>query len=75
MIAVDDDLPDVWFACEFPERPYELGATLLCGEPCRACLVVATVELNRLNPLTETRANLASWHEIIGVLAGEVPAS
>jgi len=69
-----DELPDVWFACDFPERPYELGATLLCGKPCRACLVVAKVELNKLNPLTEDPRNLASWHEIVGILAGEQAA-
>lgn len=68
MIEIDD-IP--WYACDYPERPYSLGETLLCGEPCSACLVVAEIELNKLDPLTEDPRNLESWHYIVGVLAGD----
>jgi hypothetical protein len=69
-MGYDPDEPH--FACWFPEAPYTLGTTLLCGVPCSACLVVAEVELNKLNPLTADREMVAWWYGAVGVLAGEV---
>jgi len=63
------DIP--WRACDLGERPWD-GETPFCAEPCSGCLTIATVELNRLNPLTTDAAELAAWHEIIAVTSGEV---
>ena len=60
-----------WYPCEYPERPYVMGETLLCGTPCPACLIVAEIELNKLDPLTEDPRNLESWHYIVGMLVGD----
>lgn len=63
------DIP--WRACDLGERPWD-GETPFCCEPCPGCLVIATVELNKLNPLSTNPRDLADWHEIIAVTAGEV---
>ncbi len=70
-LPLEINLDDVWYACDYPERPYMYGDTLLCGRPCSACLVIAEVELNRLDPITAPRAAIEDWHYIISVLAGD----
>jgi hypothetical protein len=66
MARVADDMP--WFACEYPERPYELGVTLWCGEPCTGCLISAEMQLNLRDPLDMTERELALWDQIITTL-------
>lgn len=63
-----EDFP--WRACDLGEQPWD-GMTPFCCEACPGCLVSATVELNRLNPLTADPDLLAGWHEIIAITAGE----
>jgi len=63
--------PGGWVACEYPERPYENRRTAFHNRPCRACLIAAEMVLNRMNPLTTDPDNMAAWHEMIAVLAGE----
>ncbi len=62
---------DPWRACELGEQPWD-GETPFCFEECPGCLVVATVELNRLNSLSTDPGVLAQWHDIIAITAGEV---
>lgn len=59
-----------WRAHDLGEQPYD-WETPFCAEPCSGCLVVATVELNKLNPLTTDPGVLAQWHEVIAVTSGE----
>ena len=61
----------LWRACDLGERPWD-GETPFCAEACPGCLVIATVELNKLNPLTTDPRQLTDWHQIIAVTAGEV---
>lgn len=60
-----------WYACEYPERPYEEGVTLWCGEPCTGCLVSATVQLNKVNPLEISAAEHDHWDHIIATLSDQ----
>jgi hypothetical protein len=63
-----------WRACDLGEQPWD-GETPFCCEPCSGCLVEATVELNKLNPLTTDPDVLGQWHAIIAVTSGEVVPS
>ncbi len=69
MTTTIEDIP--WRACDLGERPWD-GETPFCCEPCAGCLTVATVELNKLDPLTADPQLLADWHEIIAITSGEV---
>ncbi len=70
--VMDDDFEEFpWRAHELGEQPYD-WETPFCTEPCTGCLVMATVELNKLNPLTAPPEDLEFWHEVIAVTAGEV---
>lgn len=60
-----------WRAHDLGEQPWD-GETPFCTEPCPGCLVIATVELNKLNPLTTDWRQLADWHDIIAATSGEV---
>lgn len=68
-VLLYEDVP--WRAHELGEQPWD-GETPFCSEACPGCLVVATVELNKLNPLTTNPGTLADWHEIIATTSGEV---
>lgn len=64
-----EDIP--WRACDLGERPWD-GETPFCCEPCTGCLTIATVELNRLDPLTADPQLVADWHDIIAITSGQV---
>jgi hypothetical protein len=66
---VTEDIP--WRACDLGEQPWD-GETPFCDHPCPGCLVVATVELNKRDPLTANPRDLADWHMIVAVTAGEI---